>query len=402
MALYKYRAADASGKTADILIEGDTQADSLSRLRQRGYTPIRFLGQVESDGGGGGPEGGLFTRRRFDVGEFTDRLAPLLRAQVQLERALGILVDTTENPRMRTVVADLRRGLHEGKKFSGLIRDRGACFPGYYANMVEAGEESGSLTQVIVELQKFLVERRRLREFLIASSIYPVIVLTVTGGVVGLLITVFIPRFSRIFTASGKPLPLPTAIMVRFSELVTGLWWLWLLLLAGGCIFVHLVRRGGALRQWWDGFLLRLPLLGPLVADIDVTRFLRTLAVLTENHVHLLDAIGIAHRVLQNRAIQQSLAGIAGELRGGGRLSVSLGKSAFVPRTVIQMVGIGEETGNLGGMLRESADFYEETIRDRIRRLLALFEPAIILVLAGIVLLVVSSVFFAILELNKL
>jgi general secretion pathway protein F len=401
MPLYKYRAADAAGKSSDILIEGDTQADSLTRLRQRGYTPIRFVGQVESDGSDG-TQAGLFSGKSFDVCAFTDRLSPLLRAQVQLERALGILVETTENSRMRGIIGDLRRGLHEGKKFSALIRDRGSCFPAFYANMIEAGEESGSLTVVVAELQKFLTERRRLKEFLIASSIYPVIILLVTGGVVGLLVTVFIPRFSKIFTASGKALPLPTAIMVRFSELATGLWWLWLLLFAGACVFVHLLRRGGRLRDWWDGFLIKVPMFGALLCDIDVTRFLRTMAVLTESHVHLLDAVGIAHRVLQNRAIKQSLAGISGELRGGSRLSVCLGKSTFVPKTVLQMVSIGEETGNLGGMLREASDFYEEAIRDRIKRLLALFEPAVILFLAGIVLLVVSSVFFAILELNKL
>jgi len=398
MPLFKYKAAEKNGKTMEVLIEGDSRADSLTRLRQRGFTPIQFIGQMDGDQG----TTRAFWQRGFDPLEFTNRLVPLLKSHIPLERALGIIADTTDNAHAKTIINDLRRGLHEGKKFSTLIRDRGNYFPPIFANMVEAGEESGSLPEVIIELRRFLSERKELRDFLITSSIYPLIVLMVTSGVIILLFAVFIPQFSKIFIDMGKKPPLPTEIMIGISYLVTEFWWLWLLLFAGGCLFLHQVRRGGKARGWWDENVLKLPLLGKLIQLIEVTRFIRTLAVLIQNYVHLLDTVKIAGRVFQNSVIRQSIAGVATELRGGSRLSVALSKSPYIPKTVIQMLNIGEETGNVGGMLQDVADSYEETVRKQIRRVLALFEPVVIMFLAIIVFFVVSSIFLAILEIQKL
>ncbi len=198
MPLYKYKAVDSKGgNTVEMLIEGDNQDDSLGKLRAKGFTPIRFMGQTDVE------TKSLFSfidrKKKFDCCAFTNRLVPLLKAQIQLERALGILGDTSEDDYSAEVANEIRRGLHEGKKFSVLIRDRSNLFPAIYANMVEAGEESGALSMVMEELQSFLNERKELRDFLITSSIYPAIILMVTGGLVTLLFTVFIPQFAEIF-----------------------------------------------------------------------------------------------------------------------------------------------------------------------------------------------------------
>ena len=154
MPMYKYKAIGAKGgKSLEILIEGDSQEDSLVRLRGRGFTPIKFIAQVDDSGKSLST---MFSgSKKFDPANFTSRLLPLLKANIQLERGLGIIANSSEDDTTKTLVLDLRRGLHEGKKLSAMIRDRSNYFPSVYANMVEAGEESGALTRVMEEFHKF-------------------------------------------------------------------------------------------------------------------------------------------------------------------------------------------------------------------------------------------------------
>ncbi len=400
MPLFKYKAAGGDGKIAEVLIEGDSESDSLGRLRQRGLIPLESYGQVESFSQEKSWK--FWQGRGFDACDFTNRLAPLLKAHIPLERALGIIVQGADNKNFASVVGDIRKGLHEGKKFSALIRDHGNRFPRIYANLVEAGEETGSLNEIITELQRFLNERKEMRNFLLTSSIYPAFVVTVTGVVVILLFTVFIPRFSKIFIDMGKPLPLITQIMVSISGIMTGLWWLWLILIAAVAYLASRIRKGGKIADWWNENILRIPVLGELIVLSEISRFLRTLAVLIQNHVHLLSTVQIAVNVLMNPKIAGTFSAVPPELKGGAKLSTALGKSGYVPKHAIQMLSIGEESGNMGGMLNQVAEHYEEMLRTKIKRLLALFEPVVILFLAVVIMAVVLSIFLAILEMQNI
>ncbi len=403
MPLFKYKAIDSKGgKTLEILIEGDSQDDSLSRLRGRGLTPISYMGRVDNR------EGGMMSFMRggksFDAAEFTNRLIPLLKAQIQLEKALFILSETSEDEATRDLVVNLRRGLHEGKKFSAMIRDRGNLFPPVYANMVEAGEESGALTKVMVELQTFLNERKEMKNFLITSMIYPVVILAVTAGVIIMLFTFFIPKFTKIFMDMGKELPTPTRMMLGLSNIVAHpvSIIIALLALAGIAYLVTQIRKGGPAKDWWDRTVLDIPLMGSIIKTVEIARFIRTMAVLLQSYVPILNSVVISEKVIQNRRIRDTLAGVNTELRGGAKLSAALAKSPFISRTVVQMLSIGEETGNMGEMLNETASYYETELKYRIKRLLALFEPAVILILSVVVFGVVASIFLALLELNEL
>lgn len=285
-----------------------------------------------------------------------------------------------------------------------MIRDRSNYFPPVYANMVEAGEESGALTKVMEELQKFLNERKELKNFLITSMIYPFIILMVTGGVIILLFTVFIPRFTKIFMDMGKELPLPTKIMLMTSNFVTHPLMLavWLICIIGLCYLIMQIKNGGKAREWWDRTVLQIPALGAVIQTVEIARFIRTMAVLLQSYVPLLNAVVISERVIQNSEIRETLAGVTTELRGGTKLSAALSKSSYISKTVVQMLNIGEETGNMGDMLDETASYYEDQVKNRIKRLLALFEPVVILMLALVVLAVVGSIFMALMELNNL
>ena len=168
MPLFRYKVSDSAGKVSELLIEGDSQADAARRLQRRGVVPLAFLGE----GGAGQRQQGLW-KKGVDVTDFTERLVPLLEANIPLERSLAILGDEPGNPPLQQLVADLRRGLHEGRKFSDLIRDQGGLFPPVYAGVVEAGEEAGALPQVMGQLKAFLASSAELRSFILSSSIYP-------------------------------------------------------------------------------------------------------------------------------------------------------------------------------------------------------------------------------------
>ncbi len=401
MANFKYKAAGPDGKTTEIVIDADSKQESLNKLRVKGLVPIKFIGTDEiAESGGSGGE--FWRRKELDPVDFTNRLVPLLRAHIPLERSLAIIADGIDDPRGKNVVVEIRRGLHEGKKFSALLRNRPNIFPTMYSNMVEAGEETGSLTQVMQELQGFLNSSKELKEYLITSSIYPLFVLSVTGGVIVLLFTVLIPRFSKIFADSGKELPLPTKIMLGIGNAATNLWWLWIILIGLLCYLIYCITKGGRSKEWWDEFKLKIPVLGSLFHLIEMSRFIRTLAVLIQHHVHLLDTVRISEKVITNTFIVKTLSGVAAELRGGAKLSAALGKSPFFPKTAARMLGIGEETGNMGEMLEQVADTYEENIKNKIKKLLALFEPLVILFLAFIVLSVVLSIFLALMKMNDI
>ena len=399
MGLHKYKIAAEGGMTKDLVIEADSREESLAKLRAKDLVPVKYCG---TDASGKSLPSLRSLRERFNVYEFTDRLTPLLKSHIPIERALQIIAESMEHEGNRQIVIDIRRGLHEGKNFSELIRNHGPRFPKLYANLLEAGEKTGCIPEVVAELQKFLNSGRETRDFLITCSIYPVIVITVTAVVILLLFTVFIPRFATIFQEMGKELPLPTRMMMFGSTLLTGFWWLWLTLLALAAAGIAQLFQRPAGRYWMAAKVLKLPILGPLVCAVEMNRFVRTIAILLKNHVPLLDTIEVGRKVIQNPVIAESFSNVSHELRSGAKLSAALRKSPYLPIDTIQLLKVGEESGKLGEVLAQAADEHENKLKVRIKRLLALFEPAVIMVLAAVILMVVISIFLAIFEMNEI
>ncbi|MFA6870489.1 MAG: type II secretion system F family protein [Methanomethylophilus sp.] len=395
MALYKYKVSDAAGKISELLIEGDSQADAARRIQRRGLMPLDFLGEgskTQQSSGWFGP--------KLNVVEFTERLVPLLQANITLERALGIVGDDNDNPVLAETVGDLRRGLHEGKKFSQLIRDRGRTFPQLYSGVVEAGEEAGALPQVMGELRRFLSESQELRSFIVSSSVYPLFI-AFTGVVMMVVVLgVIVPRFALALAGAGVE-SLATTILLGVSNFFRTYWWLSLVLLALVIYAVTQLRKeGSAFRLWYDHWILRVPLAGRLVLYGNVSRLCRTMAILMRSGVHLLNTVVIANRVVQNQAISQSIVGLSGELRQGQRLSAALSKSEYMPSLMLKMIAVGEETGSVETMLERVAERYEEDMKRLVKRLLSLFEPAIIICLGLGVGAVVLLMFMAMMDMQ--
>lgn len=398
MGLYRFKVSDTAGAVRELLIEGDSQTDATRRVQRRGLLPLAFLG--EGAAAAASREAGW--RSRFDVVDFTDRLVPLLEANIPLERALAIVGESRDESFSTQLVGDLRRGLHEGRRFSDLIRDRGRLFPRLYASIVQAGEEAGALPQVMGQLRRFLVESRELRAFIVSASVYPLFIVFAGTVMLGVVLGVIVPRFAGVLAASGGAVSTPTRILLAMSAFARGFWWLVPLALAGVALLGLQVRReNSALRAAFDRWVLTSPVAGRLVLYSNLARLARTMAILMRAGVHLLDTVTIASRVVQNQAMAHSLAGLSGELRQGQRLSDAMSQSRHIPTMMLRMVAVGEETGSVDTMLERVAERYEADLKRLVKRLLSVFEPVVIICLGIAVGSVVMLMFLAIMNMQS-
>lgn len=395
MALFHYIVLNSHGEEIPYSLEAVSADDAKRQLRKRGLIPLRDtvpqvkLSFISLPG----------IRRKFDLYNFTSRLAPLLAANIPLEKALGVIEESQSLSVDREVIHRLRKGLHEGKSFSALTKEMPDLFPVLYSSLLETGEEAGCLPEVTRELRRFLKESKEFKEFVVTSSIYPVIVVSVTLLVVILLFTVFIPRFAQIFEDLGRDMPLMTKIMLDIGNFMQIFWFIWLILIVA-VIYLRKASHAGRLRILKDKIILFIPVVRHLVMSVQVGRFIRTMSIMVKNNVHLLSSVRIARQVIDNEVIKSSFSNLEKKLRSGAKLSASLAESPYMPSGSVAMLKIAEESGEQGEMLERIADEIEEDTKVKVKRLLALMEPAIILFLALIVLAIVLSIFLAIMEMN--
>lgn len=395
MPLFKYKVSDESGKVSDLLVDGDSQTDAARRIQRRGLVPLEFLGE----GNNATPRAGWF-RPGLNVVDFTDRLVPLLEANIPLERALGILGEGHDNPQTTEIINELRRGLHAGRKLSDLIRERGRMFPQLYAGIVEAGEEAGALPQVMGELRKFMTEAQELRSFIISSSVYPAFIAGSALCMLAFILGVIIPRFASAIAGAGID-SAATDFLLGLSHFLRSYWWIFPLLAAAvAWLILQVQREEGPIRRAYDIWILKVPLAGKMVLYANLARLARTMAILMRSGVHLLNTVSIANRVVQNSEIRRSLQELSAELRQGQRLSAALGKSRHIPAMMLRMIAVGEETGAVENMLERTADRYEIDLRRLIKSLLSLFEPLVIIALGLAVGLIVLLMFMAIMDMQ--
>lgn len=396
MAKFCYLAADRTGKQKEVEIEAQDAASSLRILRKMGCFLIKEVELKEN----ASVLARFLPKHKFDVKNFADRLNPLLEANIPLEQSLGIIEEGYKNPDDIEVVRHLRKGLHEGKRFSALLREMDDVFPPLFSSLIEVGEESGCLPEVTKELRRFLKESKDFRNFVLTSSIYPAIVISVTLGVLVLLFTVFIPRFSKIFDELGREMPFLTRTMLNIGNVFQSVWWLWFILIIGIIWGIGKYRNRHWFRLWKSKMALKLPIVNGIVVSIEVSRFIRTLSIMLKNHVKLLIAVTVSKKIFNNLIIAKDFEPIESELYKGDKLSHILKNNQYMPQGSVAMLRIAEESGDLGEMLERIAEKSEEETRLKVKRLLAFLEPVVIMILALIVLLVVLSIFMAIMEMN--
>ena len=399
MPFFRYKII-LNGKSKEEIVEAADETEASQKLWKRNVTIIKYLGGSGTQESANSSLFSFRSKQRFNVYKFTDQLAPLLQSGIPLEQALAIIAEDMDEKSGVNVVLQLRRGLHEGKSFSELIKAREMYFPPLFAILIETGEQTGCLPQVAGELQRFMKDSKEFKEFVITSSIYPAIILLVTMTMIVLLFTFFIPRFAKLFKNTGKELPLLTEIMLNAGNFMKSVWWIYPVLVLLLIIF-YKKSKSGKLKSLKDKFFIQLPFTGKIIQGIQLSRFFRTLSIMVANNVSILKAVNISSRILQNSVIAESFSTVTTDLKAGQKLSLAL-KSEFMLSGTSSMLRISEESGDVATMLTRIAETSEREVKMQLKRLLTALEPAIIIALALFIALVVLAVFQAIMQMNAL
>jgi len=403
MPLFKYKAVTAEGRVTEGTLEAADQNTALSKIQELGQLPIKVTSSEEK--GILGAEFALPWKRkrvrRADLLVFTQELATLIGAGLPLDRSLTILGGLTENQYLREIVKDILREIKGGKSLSDAMEMYPHVFPKLYVSMVKAGEAGGALDAILLRLIEYLEESEELKNYFTSSMIYPIILGLVSSAAIILMVTFVIPKFADIFENAGAPVPLPMRIMLGVSGAVTGYWWLILLLVIGGVVMIRRYLGSENGRQQLDSTLLRMPLIGTLMTQLEVSRFSRTLGTLLKSAVPMLQSISIVREVVGNTVISGALESVISGVKKGEGLAKPLQETKVFPDFSIHLLEVGEETGRLDEMLIRVAETYDRDVRNTVKRLVALFEPLIILFMGLLIGLMVVSMLYSIFSINN-
>jgi general secretion pathway protein F len=341
-------------------------------------------------------------KRARDVLFFTQELSSLLSAGVPLDRAFSITSELTERAQFRDVLTEILRAIKGGKSLAESLAAHPLYFSEIYINMIRAGEASGSLAVVTERLSEFERSRDELRSYIIGSMIYPILLACVGTASIFILLNFVIPRFAAVFTESHIPMPLPTQILMRVSEVVRTYAVPAIAALAIAVIAGRLYIRMPAGRLAWDGLRLRIPLLGDALRKADTSRFARSMSTLVANSVPLVQAVSIAKAILANRIIAGSLDTVAQGIKRGEGIAGPVRRTGQFPALAGHLLAVGEETGRLDQMFSRMAEIYEKDTRDAIKRFTTLFEPLVILFMGVVVGAMILSIMLAITSINEI
>jgi general secretion pathway protein F len=399
MASYHFKAVTSAGALRAGVLAGDTETAVAKELRRQGLTPV-YIGLE--------PKKGFqiklprFVRgKRRDVLFFTQELSTLLNAGVPLDRALSITSELTEHDSFRSVVLDVLRVLKGGKSMADSLATHPGYFPDLFVNMVRAGEASGTLGPVFERLAEFERNRDELRGYIISAMIYPGLLTVVGMASIVVLMTFVVPKFAAMFEESRMRMPLPTKILLETSRAVQRYGWMALAAIAAATVAVHSYVRTRAGRLWWDSLRLRIPVLGDALRKAETARFARAMATLVANSVPLVQSIGIAGAILNNKRIAGSLEIVSQGVKRGEGIAAPLRRAGEFPPLAGHLLSVGEETGRLDQMFARTADIYEAETRAAIKRFTSLFEPLLILVMGLVVGAFILSMLLAITSINE-
>jgi type IV pilus assembly protein PilC len=315
----------------------------------------------------------------------TRQFATMINAGLPLVQALQILARQANNPMIRDSVEKVVHEVESGRTLADALKDHPKLFSSLYVNMVSAGEAGGILDTILLRLATFLEKSEALARKVKGAMIYPGVVLTVAVGAIIILLLFVIPTFETMFASFNQQLPLPTRIVIGASAFLQS-YWLWLFIGGGvaGVLFQRWIKTPSG-RLTFDRSMLRTPLMGSLIRKAAIARFTRTLSTLLSSGVSILEGLEITARTSGNRVIHDAVMGSRASIAGGESIAEPLRESGAFPPMVTSMINVGEETGDLDGMLSKIADFYDEEVDVAVESLLKALEPAMIVILGTIV-----------------
>lgn len=406
---FTYRGINTQGKGASGVIDAESEKAARLKLRKLGIFPteVRAEGSRAKGGGirlGGDVDFGKYFQRigGKDVAVMTRQMSTLIGAHIPIVDTLSALIEQTQNPKLKNVLASVKEQVVQGGRLSDALSAHPKVFSNIYIAMIGAGEAAGALETVLQRLADLTEKQAALKGKILGALMYPMIMGFVGIALMGFLLVYVVPKVTKIFEDVKATLPLPTKILIGLSHALADYWYIFLLLavLAGYLIRRYLKTPKG--RAFFDRATLRLPIFGNLFRLVAVSRFARTLATMIGSGVQLLKAMDIVKNVVQNTYLIQAIETSRNSVREGEGIGETLKRSGQFPPLVTHMISIGEKTGELEKMLERVADSYDAQVDNMVGTMTTLLEPIMILMMGGIVAFIVMSILLPILQLNQL
>jgi len=398
MLTFAYSARDSAGKTIAGVQEALNEDNAINTLMTRGLMVLSI--QQKAGSKVTAPRGKI---TETDLVLFTRQLATMVDAGLPLVSGLTALyeqADPKKQAGLRRVVGEVSALVQQGDSFFEAISKHPRVFNRLYTSMVKAGESGGLLSEILDRLACFLESASRLKKKIKSAMTYPIIVLLIALSITTFLIVRVVPIFGEIFADFGAQLPAPTQFLLDLSAMIRGNWY-FIVAFIGGAIFgIKTFLKTERGRQLWDQYKLKLPIFGPLVHKICLTRFARTFAQLIRAGVPILEVMSIVGDTSGNYVVEKAIKHVSSDVEKGDHLTNALSREAIFPPMLVRMVGAGEQTGKIDTMLEKMADFWDEEIEATLNALTSLIEPLLIVVLGVIVGGIVISMFLPIFKLN--
>jgi len=400
MPVYEFIALAQTGKTCKGLMEGDTARQIRQQLREQQLIPLSVK-----------PVTHRLTRHKkshyiyisaTDLALLTRQLATLIKSSLAVEEALRAVSEQTEKTRLKSLLLAIRARILEGHSLAEGLRDFPSVFPELYCATVAAGEQSGHLDLVLERLAEYTENRQYMRQKTLLALFYPALLTGVALLVIIGLLTYVVPQVVQVFTNIQQELPLLTRLLIGISAFLRQWGIVLLVILFGLIIAIRYLLTLDKVVLFWHHLLLRLPLIARLERGANVARFTRTLSILTESGVPMLEALRITNRVIANKQLQQVVENATNKVREGSTLHAALEHSHQFPPMTVYLIASGEASGQLEKMLERAAINQERELETTISVLLGLFEPLLILLMGGLVLVIVLAILMPIFELNQL
>jgi general secretion pathway protein F len=405
VAVYEYKGLDGAGRITKGIIDADSPRLARAKLRRSGIFPTDIMmdRHAKKSVAQGVSIGELFRRiRSQDISIMTRQLATLVGAGLPIVEALNALIDQTENVRLKKVITQVREGVNEGSSLSDAMSRFPKVFSELYVNMINAGESSGALDIVLKRLADFMESQVMLKNKVVSTLSYPLILSLVGIAVLAFLLVYVVPKVVRIFDELQQALPIPTVLLISVTDFLRDYWWALLIVIGGILIALRQYAATERGHRNYDRLILKLPMTGKLLRIIVTTRFARTLAILLNSGIPLLRSMDIARAVVNNTVISGAIESAKEGIREGESIAEPLRRSEVFPSMVTHMIAVGEKTGELEGMLFKVSEAYDNEVETTISRMTSLLGPFVILVLGAIVLFVVLAILLPMFEMNQI
>jgi type IV pilus assembly protein PilC len=382
MAKFQWEATTRTGEPKKGTMDADTADVVEQRLRADGLAVNRIrkesqLGQITIGSGVSSKDLQVFTRQ----------LATMIDAGLPLVQCLDILANQTPNKIFARILGQVKSSVEQGSTFSDALKKHPKVFDELYVNLVAAGEVGGILDTILNRLAVYIEKAVKLRSQIRSAMFYPIGILVVAIGVIAVMLIKVIPTFEKMYKEMGPKAQLPgaTQVVINISHGFLNRWYLYVGGLVGLILFTSIIRRTDKGREIFDRMLLRLPVIGGTLRKIVVARFTRTLGTLLASGVPILDALDICARTAGNRVVQQGIQKARDKISEGHDMAGPLADSKVFPSMVVQMIGVGEQTGAMDQMLQKIADFYEEEVDAAVTAMTSLIEPVMMAFLGVVV-----------------